>query len=415
MRFLIVDIETTGLSCSNDKITAIGTIVYNSESPQIHEERCFNVAKARKCGSIQDIETMQKEVVHLFDLCDRIVAFNGINFDFPFIVKWLGAHYVNAPANSNTLTLGCESLQANRGELTEEHTDTTEEHITNPTDKHTNPTEEHTSPTVEHTDTTEKHADTTEKHTDTTEKHTDTTEKHTNTTEKHTDTTEKNTDTTEKNYDTTEKHTNTTEKHTTNPTEEHTSPTKEHTDTTKKHTDATIEHEKNSCTDFVNSMQTIHELNSSGTRRVAGINNTARHIVWPSKYVDFCLMSLEYTNKYISLKNLCGMNCVKAVKSGTGLDAIGFAEREQWPELEHYCQQDVRVLLELTQRAVSHGLKYPCHGYTSCEDLVHVIFDKAMISSVKSADIQAGTEMSIFQAIPKKYQRACPQKRPKMP
>ena len=380
MRFLIVDIETTGLSCSNDRITAIGTIVYNSESPQIHEERCFNVAKARKCGSIQDIEAMQKEVVHLFDLCDRIVAFNGINFDFPFIVKWLGAHYVNAPANSSTLTVGCESLQANRGEPTEEHTNTTEEHITNPTDEHTNTTDEHT--------------DTTEKHTDTSEKHTDTTEKHTDSSEKHTDTTEK---------------------HTTNPTEEHTSANKEHTNTTEKPTDATIEHEKNSCTDFVNSMQTIHELNSSGTRRVAGINNTARHIVWPSKYVDFCLMSLEYTNKYISLKNLCGMNCVKAVKSGTGLDAIGFAEREQWPELEHYCQQDVRVLLELTQRAVSHGLKYPFHGYTSCEDLVHVIFDKAMISSVKSADIQAGTEMSIFQAIPKKYQRACPQKRPKMP
>ena len=380
MRFLIVDIETTGLSCSNDRITAIGTIVYNSESPQIHEEHCFNVAKARKCGSIQDIEAMQKEVVHLFDLCDRIVAFNGINFDFPFIVKWLGAHYVNAPANSSTLTVGCESLQANRGEPTEEHTNTTEEHITNPTDEHTNTTDEHT--------------DTTEKHTDTSEKHTDTTEKHTDSSEKHTDTTEK---------------------HTTNPTEEHTSANKEHTNTTEKPTDATIEHEKNSCTDFVNSMQTIHELNSSGTRRVAGINNTARHIVWPSKYVDFCLMSLEYTNKYISLKNLCGMNCVKAVKSGTGLDAIGFAEREQWPELEHYCQQDVRVLLELTQRAVSHGLKYPFHGYTSCEDLVHVIFDKAMISSVKSADIQAGTEMSIFQAIPKKYQRACPQKRPKMP
>jgi len=243
------------------------------------------VAKTRKYGSAQDMEAMQKEVVHLFDQCDRIVAFNGINFDFPFIVKWLGAHYDHAPADTNT----------------EEHAGTTEEH------------------------------------------------------------------------------------------------------------------ENESCTDFVNTMQTIHELDSSGTRRVAGINNTSRHMVWPSKYVDFCLMSLEYTNKYISLKNLCGMNCVKAVKSGTGLDAIGFAEREQWPELEHYCQQDVRVLLELTQRAVSHGLKYPCHGYTSCEDLVHVIFDVAMTSSVKSADMHAGPEMSIFQAFPKKFQQACPQKRPRMP
>ena len=41
-------------------------------------------------------------------------------------------------------------------------------------------------------------------------------------------------------------------------------------------------------------------------------------------------MSLEYTNMYISLKNLCSMSCAHAEKSGTGLDAIVFAHRKQW-------------------------------------------------------------------------------------
>jgi len=360
MKYLIVDIETTGLSCSNHVITAIGTIAYNTESPQIHAERCFNVAKARKCGSVHDIEAMQKEVMHLFDQCDRIVAFNGINFDFPFIVKWLGAHYDNDRPNTSTLTAAGEKIAASenlqvagsgvcvrptRGEHTEEHTNSKVH------------TEEHTNSKVH-------------------------TEEHTNS-KVHT-----------------EEHTN----------------SKVHTE---EYTDSEvlrrIEHDNQSRKDFVNTMQTIHELDSSGSSRVAGINNTSRRTVWPSKYVDFCLKSLEYTNKYISLKNLCGMNCVKAVKSGTGVDAIAFAEKEQWAKLEHYCQQDVRVLLELTQRALSHGLKYPCQGYTSCADSVHVMFDVAMTSSVRPADMPAGQEMSIFQAIPKEYQQACPKKRPRMP
>jgi len=359
MKYLIVDIETTGLSCSNHVITAIGTIAYNTESPHIHVERCFNVAKARKCGSVHDMDAMQMEVMHLFDHCDKIVAFNGINFDFPFIVKWLGEHYDNDRPNTSTLTAAGEKIAVSenlqvagsnvcvrptRGEHTEELTNRevlTEEH----TDREVL-TEEHTDKEV--------------------------------LTEEHTD---------RKVF------------------------TEEHTD---REVLRGIEHGNQSRKDFVNTMQTIHELDSNGKSRVAGINNTSRRTLWPSKYVDFCLKSLEYTNKYISLKNLCSMNCVKAVKSGTGVDAIGFAKKEQWAELEHYCQQDVRVLLELTQRALSHGLKYPCQGYTSCADLVHVMFDVVMTSSVRPADLPAGQEMSIFQAIPKEYQQANP-KRPRMP
>ena len=137
---------------------------------------------------------------------------------------------------------------------------------------------------------------------------------------------------------------------------------------------------------------------------------TTGHNTWPAKYVDFCLMSLEYTNMYICLKNLCSINCVQAEKSGTGLDAIVFAQNEQWDDLEFYCQQDVRVLLELTQRALSHGLIYPCKGYTSKNEEVHVVFDAQMLSLIKPTYSLASANGSIFQAIAKKYLQECPKK-----
>ena len=86
---LVLDIETTGLSRTKHVITVIGTIVYESVDEKCISEKCYNVALAEASENPEDLVSMKREISKLLDDADCIVAFNGINFDMPFICKWL--------------------------------------------------------------------------------------------------------------------------------------------------------------------------------------------------------------------------------------------------------------------------------------------------------------------------------------
>jgi len=89
MIVLVLDIETTGLSKTNDTITVIGTIVYESLDETTISEKCYNVVVAEDSPNSNDIVAMKKSITKLLDDAECVVAFNGIGFDMPFIIKWL--------------------------------------------------------------------------------------------------------------------------------------------------------------------------------------------------------------------------------------------------------------------------------------------------------------------------------------
>lgn len=89
MYICVLDIETTGLSLARDTITVIGTIVYDVDTDTIFSKKCFNVVCAEESESGVELQKIKNELIEMFDLCTHIVAFNGIGFDIPFIVKWL--------------------------------------------------------------------------------------------------------------------------------------------------------------------------------------------------------------------------------------------------------------------------------------------------------------------------------------
>ena len=91
MIVLVLDIETTGLSKKTDSITVIGTIVYESRDNTTISEKCFNVVVAQESTDAQALIAMKNDIVALLDEAECVVAFNGIEFDMPFIMKWLQA------------------------------------------------------------------------------------------------------------------------------------------------------------------------------------------------------------------------------------------------------------------------------------------------------------------------------------
>ena len=139
MHVLYIDIETLGLDLKIHDITVIGTIqktvtaaehsdilernskklkytnVTNTNSEVIHTsdksvnkkteykdivEKCYNVCVARENGTEKAMKT---EVLHLLESSQVIVAFNGISFDVPFLLKWLEREDLLADITNKTL------------------------------------------------------------------------------------------------------------------------------------------------------------------------------------------------------------------------------------------------------------------------------------------------------------------------
>ena len=89
MLVLVLDIETTGFSRRRHEITVIGTIVYDAAARAERARRCFNVFCAEQTRSRDAVAAMKRDVAALLDRCDAVVAFNGLQFDLPWIRHWL--------------------------------------------------------------------------------------------------------------------------------------------------------------------------------------------------------------------------------------------------------------------------------------------------------------------------------------
>jgi len=91
MIVLVLDIETTGLSKTNNVITVIGTIVYESLDETDISDKCHNMMVAEESQNRNDIVIMKKNITKLLDDAECVVAFNSVRFNMPFIMKWLNA------------------------------------------------------------------------------------------------------------------------------------------------------------------------------------------------------------------------------------------------------------------------------------------------------------------------------------
>lgn len=77
---------------------------------------------------------------------------------------------------------------------------------------------------------------------------------------------------------------------------------------------------------------------------------------WTAKTIDFYHLILSHVGVHYKMQRVCEDNNLAVEKSGSGLDAIRWAESGEWDLLEAYCMQDVRVLRALLQQSVANGL-----------------------------------------------------------
>jgi len=101
---LIIDIETTGLELQTHEITVIGTILYDPVKKCIVKVECFNVIINKIDENAHGMIDVKRRVAQILADCTSIVAFNGIKFDMPFILKWL-----EESPSSDVLLSGIES------------------------------------------------------------------------------------------------------------------------------------------------------------------------------------------------------------------------------------------------------------------------------------------------------------------
>lgn len=80
------DLETTGLSRFEHSITVMSLIVEDTCTGDILQEITHNFILEAEAGREDDL---RRRVHKLFDECDRIIAFNGLGFDTPFLAHWL--------------------------------------------------------------------------------------------------------------------------------------------------------------------------------------------------------------------------------------------------------------------------------------------------------------------------------------
>jgi len=89
MLLRVRDIGTTGFSRRRHEITVIGTVVYDTAARAERAHRCFNVFCAEQTRSLEAVAAMKRDVAALLDRCDAVAAYNGAQFDLPWIRQWL--------------------------------------------------------------------------------------------------------------------------------------------------------------------------------------------------------------------------------------------------------------------------------------------------------------------------------------
>jgi uncharacterized protein YprB with RNaseH-like and TPR domain len=86
---LIFDIETTGLRL-HDSITVICAIEQEINNAEICREHRFNVLEVAKNPELGS--KLCKAFLGLMDGASKLVAYNGIAFDIPFVIRWANSH-----------------------------------------------------------------------------------------------------------------------------------------------------------------------------------------------------------------------------------------------------------------------------------------------------------------------------------
>ena len=86
---VIFDIETTGLK-HHDTITVICAIEQAISHPEVYKEHRFNVLETAK-SSEAGLE-LCKEFLGLVNGASKLVAYNGLAFDIPFVVRWANSY-----------------------------------------------------------------------------------------------------------------------------------------------------------------------------------------------------------------------------------------------------------------------------------------------------------------------------------
>lgn len=82
---LIFDIETTGLK-QHDRITVICAISQPIATGEDYTEHRFNILEAK--DSREESVKLCKDFLALANGAEKLVAYNGISFDIPFVIRW---------------------------------------------------------------------------------------------------------------------------------------------------------------------------------------------------------------------------------------------------------------------------------------------------------------------------------------
>lgn len=81
------DIETTGLSLKDDKITVACFIIQERPPNSANTKHVtYNMCVDTSCTTLANF---CQGIVGVLENCDIIVAYNGIRFDIPFVAKWV--------------------------------------------------------------------------------------------------------------------------------------------------------------------------------------------------------------------------------------------------------------------------------------------------------------------------------------
>lgn len=89
-----LDIETTGLDKHAGVITVISIALYDSQRKRIIQEFEFNACVARETSSDEE-DDLKLRVKTILNGSERLVAYNGIHFDIPWLAHWIDASNVD--------------------------------------------------------------------------------------------------------------------------------------------------------------------------------------------------------------------------------------------------------------------------------------------------------------------------------
>lgn len=134
-------------------------------------------------------------------------------------------------------------------------------------------------------------------------------------------------------------------------------------------------------------------------RWAASLDVAANISAWTAKTIDFYHLILSHVGVHYKMQRVCEDNNLAVEKSGSGLDAIRWAESGEWDLLEAYCMQDVRVLRALLQQSVANGLHLHVRRSACFPTSVYVLrlvegYSSCVVRPVPQGAVASGADAS---------------------